>query len=422
MMQYTLLSASAFFAPAPAVRFPSCLVPSSLGRPGHCNSQQLMHPSLPAAAQAIPVRDGCKLRAPNTRMGVDLAASYLGALHEHYFTTTATQALVLVSSGDILAQMIELHASVPREDGSGNAGDGDRAPNLQAGVEAPETTKGYDPSRTVRMGLLGMLIGGFGTARWLQLLEQVLPADAAAGYPGYSAFGNLPTWMYAPLLRLFGDMGFLDLNTVASADLVLIKAGLDACFWAPIANTAYLVFTPLLEGENVANVRGIVKERFVPVMQTELATFFPYNLLSFSLVPPLVRPFSTGFISMCFAVYISWITHLAAPNANDSPPAAKPAASWRYEPDAEPDAATARQVPDRGAAGLMDEVAETGGGSLLPAGVKLANIELGQACALPRIMLADREVRLVVGQPNLDRGAPIVESDEPSAVGAWARL
>ena len=26
-------------------------------------------------------------------------------------------------------------------------------------------------------------------------------------------------------------------------------------------------------------------------------------------VPPLLRPFSTGFVSMCFAVYISWITH-----------------------------------------------------------------------------------------------------------------
>ena len=56
--------------------------------------------------------------------------------------------------------------------------------------------------------------------------------------------------------------------------------------------------TPLLEGESVETVCGILKERFVPVMKTELATFFPYNLVSFSLVPPLVRPFTTGFISM----------------------------------------------------------------------------------------------------------------------------
>ena len=34
---------------------------------------------------------------------------------------------------------------------------------------------------------------------------------------------------------------------------------------APLANTAYLVLTPLLEGESVDTVRGILKERFVPV-------------------------------------------------------------------------------------------------------------------------------------------------------------
>eukprot|EP00966_Prymnesium_polylepis_P277715 6416225-Prymnesium_polylepis.1 len=44
-------------------------------------------------------------------------------------------------------------------------------------------------------------------------------------------------------------------------------------------------------------------------MRTELSTFFPYNLVSFSLVPPLLRPFTTGFVSMCFAVYMSWATH-----------------------------------------------------------------------------------------------------------------
>ena len=44
-------------------------------------------------------------------------------------------------------------------------------------------------------------------------------------------------------------------------------------------------------------------------MQAELATFLPYNLLSFSLIPPLVRPFSTGFLSMCFAIYLSMVSH-----------------------------------------------------------------------------------------------------------------
>eukprot|EP00966_Prymnesium_polylepis_P207579 4808268-Prymnesium_polylepis.1 len=228
-------------------------------------------------ASSAPLPQGCAARAEPARMSVDvLVGPYLAALDEHYFTTTATQALLLVGSGDVLAQQIELNAA--RKHG-----------------EYVE----YDPTRTARMAALGMLIGGFGTARWLQFLEYMLPADAAVGYPGYSALGNLPTWLYAPLLRFFAAHDInVDLSAVATADLVVIKAILDACFWAPLANTAYLVLTPLLEGKSVENVQSILSERFVPVMKTELATFFPYNLVSFSLIPPLVRPFTTGFISM----------------------------------------------------------------------------------------------------------------------------
>ena len=91
---------------------------------------------------------------------------------------------------------------------------------------------------------------------------------------------------------------------------MIVKALVDACFWAPLANTGYLVLTPLSEGKSVEEVRGRLREHFVPVMKTELCTFFPYNLVSFSLVPPLIRPFTTGFVSMCFAVYISYMTHL----------------------------------------------------------------------------------------------------------------
>jgi len=144
-----------------------------------------------------------------------------------------------------------------------------------AGAQAIEGTasgSSYDAVRTLRMGLLGTFIGGVGTATWLKLLEGAMPGNG-------------------------------------SVDLVVKKACLDACIWAPIANTLYLILTPLLEGESVHTVRDHLNQKFVPVMQTELATFLPYNLVSFSLVPPLCRPFTTGFISMCFAVYISWITH-----------------------------------------------------------------------------------------------------------------
>uniref|UniRef100_A0A7S2FW45 Peroxisomal membrane protein MPV17 n=1 Tax=Haptolina brevifila TaxID=156173 RepID=A0A7S2FW45_9EUKA len=173
-----------------------------------------------------------------------ISKPYIASLEHHYFQTTSLQAFILVAMGDTMAQTIEARAG---------------------GIP-------YDAKRTLRMGMLGLLIGGLGTARWLQLLEHSVPGN---GTP----------------------------------QLVAEKALLDACVWAPMANTAYLILTPLSEGKSPASVRQQLRDKFVPVMQTELATFLPYNLVSFSLVPPLIRPFTTGFISMCFAVYISWVTH-----------------------------------------------------------------------------------------------------------------
>lgn len=99
------------------------------------------------------------------------------------------------------------------------------------------------------------------------------------------------------------------------------KALIDACFWAPIANGAYLGLTPLVEGAGFKRSGEIVRERFAEVMKTELKTFTPYNLVAFSLIPPLLRPFSTGFVSMCFGVYISYVTHLTS--EAESPPISK---------------------------------------------------------------------------------------------------
>lgn len=172
--------------------------------------------------------------------------AYNAALESHYYTTTAAQAFLLVGIGDALSQAIE------------GRGQEDHAT--------------YDAVRTLRMASLGLVIGGFGTACWLRHLEDWLPGHATGAR-------------------------------------VLQKASIDAGLWAPFANTAYLVLVPLLEGKSERDVSRLLKERFVPVMQTELMTFFPYNLVSFSMIAPLYRPFTTGFVSCCFAVFISYVTH-----------------------------------------------------------------------------------------------------------------
>ena len=228
-----------------------------------------------AAPLAVP-------RVPTAKMSIDLSAMYLTALHDHYYPTTCLQALALVSFGDVLAQCIEV-SKIP-------------------------TT--LDWQRTLRMGLLGTCIGGLGTATWLRFLENQLPvieAHAAA------SFVDLPLWLYEPILRrfeLYGPEHNFGLDAVADSLLVVVKASLDAFVWAPVANTLYLALTPLTEGKDLVEARQSLNENFLPVMRSELSTFFPYNLLAFAFIPPLIRPFTTGVVSMCFSTYISFVTHL----------------------------------------------------------------------------------------------------------------
>ena len=81
---------------------------------------------------------------------------YMNSLHDHYYLTTAVQACTLVSAGDVFAQLIELRAAQKKEGASQLA------------------LADYDPTRTVRMGFLGLFIGGLGTAAWLRQLERAV--------------------------------------------------------------------------------------------------------------------------------------------------------------------------------------------------------------------------------------------------------
>jgi hypothetical protein len=77
-----------------------------------------------------------------------LVNAYNEALRTNYDLTTAVQAFVLVGVGDAIAQKIE--------------------------------KLDFDPVRTLRMGSLGLVIGGIGTSHWLKFLESQLPGHATA--------------------------------------------------------------------------------------------------------------------------------------------------------------------------------------------------------------------------------------------------
>merc|ERR1712195_58817 len=139
-------------------------------------------------------------------------------------------------------------------------------------------------------GMLGTLIGGFGTATWLRWLES------------HVTVADVPQWIRGVLATIAPEqLGQLDSISATDDLLVLVKATLDSCVWAPIENTLFLVLTPLLEGASFEEVSSLLNDNFLPVMQTELGAFSPF--------PPLLRLFSTGLASMCFSVYISLTTH-----------------------------------------------------------------------------------------------------------------
>jgi protein Mpv17 len=204
-------------------------------------------------------------RVPTMQMSfLDFSAVYQNALSTHYYETTCLQAGVLGSIGDVLAQALERPA-------------------------ATETKKAcsLDWQRTLRTGMLGVVIGGLGDAMWLRYLEE----------PG----------LFEPILRAFDGHGVtLDADSL----LVVIKTTLDAFVWAPIANSLYLVLTPLSEGTDLAGIVHSLDDNFLPVMQSEWSVFLPYNLVAFAFLPPFIRPFTTGLVSMFFSTYLSWITHL----------------------------------------------------------------------------------------------------------------
>ena len=203
-----------------------------------------------------------------------MSTQYLEHLDNEYFLTTCTQSFALVSAGDVMAQVIE-----------------ERMGAREGGV---------DFGRTMRFGFLGIIVSGLGTARWLQFLEEVV---------GPTAGGD--QWAG-----------------------VVEKVAMDFCMWAPIANAFYIVAVPAVEGEvalTPENSVALISERFGPAMAAEFCMFVPYDLLAFSLIPPLLRPLTASCVSLMYAVFMSWWSHRHVDRsdlpATGTPPATLAAAS-----------------------------------------------------------------------------------------------
>lgn len=132
------------------------------------------------------------------------------------------------------------------------------------------------------MATMGLTLSGLCGASWLRLLENMCgdgktPADAAR------------------------------------------KAAADFVCWAPLANSAYLLGVPFLTALYSTHLCGAVCEvsltqsldtlrtGFGSAMQLEASIFVPYNLISFKLIPPTLRPQTTAVMCAFFTMGLSHI-------------------------------------------------------------------------------------------------------------------
>jgi len=127
------------------------------------------------------------------------------------------------------------------------------------------------------MGTMGVLCSGLIGATWLRVLE--------------------------------GKLG-----SGTSGKDVMKKTAADFCVYAPFANSAYLLFVPLLTAlfSGVTDVPVLTSSAiqtwdvgFTSAMQLELSIFAPYNLLSFRMIPAAVRPTTTAAACAVYTVALS---------------------------------------------------------------------------------------------------------------------
>jgi len=251
------------------------------------------------ARPQVAARRPAGARQTRLEAGGSLLTAYHVAMEQHYLLTCGIQSFSLMAVGDVVAQTVEMRAS--RE----SASDPVRCVDSKCYLveESDHCPVAYDPVRTLRLACLGGLINGLGASTWLRALEHALPGGAH------------PT------------MG-----------VVSEKAALDACLWAPVSNAGYLLLAPLLEGKPLEDAAPVAKDKFASVMRVEWLTFLPYNLIAFSVIPPMARPVGTGLMAMGFGVYMSFVTHAGArrPPASPARPAdAGPAARNDADPPAE---------------------------------------------------------------------------------------
>merc|ERR1711998_286326 len=86
---------------------------------------------------------------------------------------------------------------------------------------------------------------------------------------------------------------------------VALKAVADLLFWAPLANSVYIIGLSLLRGECLESAWEGLTRRFAKVMLLELSLFVPYSALAFRTVPLEYRPLGSSCVGAAFTIGLS---------------------------------------------------------------------------------------------------------------------
>jgi len=197
-----------------------------------------------AAAPADADATTGRFGSSNTR---SFATEYARFAEKHYLAVACAQSGLLRFSADGVAQVLR---GVP-----------------------------IDVAHCAAMGTMGIVFSGLIGASWLRHLEGRLGGGRSAGD-------------------------------------VFKKASCDFFCYAPCANSAYLFFVPLLTllysqpadldlGAATSVALGVLQSGFLAAMAFELNIFAPYNLLSFRLIPPNLRPQTTATACAVYTIALS---------------------------------------------------------------------------------------------------------------------
>jgi len=207
-------------------------------------------PSLVAAAVASPAafaRRHPGLVSPSRkRQTGSIASDYRSWAQENYLLAAAVQAGVLRSVANLVAQLVMVSNNCEEE---------------------------VRLSTVLSMGALGASVSGLGGASWQRMLERRLGRSVGRGHARH----------------------------------VAMQAAVNLLFWAPLANTVYILGLSMLRGECLASAWEGLTRRFASVMLLELSLFVPYSALAFRTLPLEYRPLASSCVGAAFTVGLSMV-------------------------------------------------------------------------------------------------------------------